>query len=86
MLLNWCKYTIYVSVPNNIFLMCNDCAIYTVLKSSDSPFDVFDEDVLLVCKYLQAFNLREDEKFGINKSFRGHLGKYVRVPYKNISL
>ena len=56
----------------------------TVLESSDSPFDAFDEDVLLVCKYLQAFNRREDEKFGINKSFRGHLGKYVRVNTKKV--
>ena len=46
------------------------------LSSPVSAFDIFTEDVQLVCKYLKAYDLREDCVVGIDKNYRGHLGKF----------
>jgi hypothetical protein len=43
-----------------------------------SAFDIFTEDVQLVCKYLKAYDLREDCVVGIDKNYRGHLDEKVQ--------
>ena len=37
------------------------------------------QDIQLVCKYLQAYESKKDERLGVNRSFSGHRGMYLRT-------
>lgn len=52
------------------------CTAYTVPHCS--PYEV-DSDVQFVCKYLNAYDLKDNQKKGINRLYESPEGGLIRV-------